>query len=637
MSPAQLVLVGGGPRALGVLERLSASLPGLAPGLVLDVHVIDPHPVGGGRVWRREQSELLWMNSTAADITVFTDESVTCDGPVRPGPSLAEWAAGPGRVRLHALGLESPVQPGDFAPRWVQAEYLRWVWDRLVADLPDSVRLYEHGERAVALDEVRRGGRPAGQRVTLESGQQIDADLVVLAQGYLDHEPTSEQAQWLRASTSRGLTYVPPGYTADLDLSGLRPGEPVIVRGMGLAFVDLCVLVAQGRGGRFSGSGSELTYHPSGREPVLYAGSRRGVPYHSKLGYDIGATGPAPTRHLRPEALAGIGTLDFDAQVRPLVAREMTDLHYRRLFQAHPERTVGSFDDLEALIATSDVTSQGFLDAAARQVPDPRDRFDLALVDRPMGAGRWADRSAYEQDVVRHVEDDVRRRADPAYSSDRAVFDGLLSIYAVIAGLASAGRLTPTDRVLRLEQEFHGFFSFLASGPPPRRLAELLALHRAGVLRFIGPDTRVSLTDNGFRAESPAVGGAVESRALVDARLPRPDVLASTDPLIRGLLRRGELAADSVYDAEGGRVRGGQLLSDEHCRAVRADGTSHPSRFLVGPSVSGSVGAGGFTRPRFNGAGLRQNDALARHLLTRLAHPAASVLRSPHKEHRHAS
>jgi hypothetical protein len=42
----------------------------------------------------------------------------------------------------------------------------------------------------------------------------------------------------------------------------------------------------------------------------------------------------------------------------------------------------------------------------------------------------------------------------------------------------------------------------------------------------------------------------------------------------------------------------------------------HPHRYLLGPAVSGSAGAGGFSRPRFNGPGFRQNDAVARDLLT---------------------
>ncbi|WP_218917388.1 FAD/NAD(P)-binding protein [Luteipulveratus mongoliensis] len=634
--------MGAGPRTIGVLERLGASAPELAPGLRLDIHVVDPHPAGGGRVWRREQSPLLWMNSVAEDITVFTDSSVTCDGPVHPGPSLAEWAAGEGLGRLREAGWYGPresLQPNDFAPRGVQAEYLSWVWERVISSLPEGIRVHVHHESAVAVDDVRRRRAPERQRVTLASGRQLDADVVVLAQGYLDHEPTPEQTAWLEAAASQDLTYVPPGYTADLDLSGLRPSEPVIVRGMGLAFVDLFVLLAEGRGGRFTGEGLDLTYHPSGEEPVLYAGSRRGVPYHSKLGYSVGASGPVSTRHLTADALAGLGTLDFDSQVRPLVARELTDLHYRRLFAAHPERTRGSWQTLEALIAESDVAAPSFEAAAAAHVPDPHDRFHLPDVDRPMAGRTWGERQAYEQDLVTHIEQDIQRRASPEFSSDRAVFDGLLSVYGVLAGLASSGRLSPADRVLRLEQEFHGFFSFLASGPPPQRLAELLALHRAGIVRFLGPDVRVTLEDNGFRASSPSVRGVITARAFVDARLPRPNVVATTDPLIRGLLRRGDLSADVVSDGEDGQ-RGGQLLSDERCRAVRADGTSHPRRYLVGPSVSGSVGAGGFTRPGFNGAGLRQNDALARGLLEQLVADATAFAPSTTittEEHRHAS
>ncbi|GAA3911885.1 hypothetical protein GCM10023084_74900 [Streptomyces lacrimifluminis] len=46
-----------------------------------------------------------------------------------------------------------------------------------------------------------------------------------------------------------GLVHLPPDFTADSDLSALRPGKPVLVRGFGLAFVDLMVLLTEGRGG----------------------------------------------------------------------------------------------------------------------------------------------------------------------------------------------------------------------------------------------------------------------------------------------------------------------------------------------------------------------------------------------------
>src|SRR5690349_2034470 len=82
-----LVVIGGGPRAAGLLERIAAQSPTQA----VAVHVVDPHPPGAGRVWRHAQSPLLRMNSMAEDVTVFTDSSFGGAGPVRPGPSLAEW------------------------------------------------------------------------------------------------------------------------------------------------------------------------------------------------------------------------------------------------------------------------------------------------------------------------------------------------------------------------------------------------------------------------------------------------------------------------------------------------------------------------------------------------------------------
>ena len=70
-----LVLVGLGPRGAGLLERLvsNAAQDGSGP---VEVHLVDPYPLGGGRVWRAAQSELLRLNTTAEDLTAFVDESV---------------------------------------------------------------------------------------------------------------------------------------------------------------------------------------------------------------------------------------------------------------------------------------------------------------------------------------------------------------------------------------------------------------------------------------------------------------------------------------------------------------------------------------------------------------------------------
>ena len=613
-----LVFVGGGPRTVGILERIAASAPELLGLSGVDIHIVDPFPAGGGRIWRTTQSPLLWMNSTTAEVTIFTDESVTCEGPIVPGPSLAEWVAGPGRDILDAAGLGVPAAhtgPADFASRQIQSHYLRWAYARAVSSLPRQVRVTEHRTHAVDVSE-----HGTQQRVRLADGTELPADVVVLAQGFLDRELTAEEARLTAAAKDHGLTYLPPGYTADIDLSDLRAGDPVLVRGFGLAFVDVMVLLGEGRGGRFTeNDDGTLTYRPSGREPVLHVGSRRGVPYHAKISYTVPGRAPVPPRHFTTEAITAIGDgrrpCDFRRELWPLMAKELTAANYRHLFQVYPERTLISWEEFSPLLDAAVVGSEAFSRAVEQAVPKREDRFDLLAIDKPLAGMHFGSRDDLRDTVAEYIRADIMRRADPYHSADAAVFDALLTVYGVLAWAITAGRIAPADRLRFVEDEFHGFFSFLASGPPPRRLAEMLALHDAGLLHFAGPDLQISVRNGIFVGSSPAAAGGIVARALVDARLPRPDVRAATDPVIKGLLAGGQLAAEDITEPDGGSPSGGQLLADERCRAIRADGSIHDRLFLLGPSVSGSAGSAGFSRPGFNGPGFRQNDRVARDIL----------------------
>src|SRR5919206_758395 len=273
-----LVIVGAGPRGTGLIERIAANAPELYAGSGLDIHLVDPHQPGAGRIWRQAQSPLLWMNSHAEDVTMFTDETVAMEGPVREGPTLHEWAGIDGRT---------------FADRQLQGAYLRWVHEQAVAALPPDVTVHHHPRRALRIVGPCEGR----QQVWLEGrSRPLPADLVVLAIGHLDAELDEQQRELADYAREHGLVHLPPDFTADSDLSPLRAGEPVLVRGFGLAFVDLMVLLTEGRGGRYEGD----TYLPSGREPVLYVGSRRGVPYHSKIGYDLTGERPPLPRFLGP-------------------------------------------------------------------------------------------------------------------------------------------------------------------------------------------------------------------------------------------------------------------------------------------------------------------------------------------------
>ncbi|GGZ06654.1 FAD/NAD(P)-binding protein [Streptomyces poonensis] len=571
-----LVIVGAGPRGTGVLERIAANAPELYGDTELDVHLVDPYPPGGGRIWRQTQSPLLWMNSEAQDVTMFTDETVDMAGPVRPGPTLHEWAAVDGR---------------SFNDRRLLGSYLTWVYERTVAALPPGVRVHRHARRALRVDGPRQGR----QRVWLEGRPRpLLADLVVLTLGHLDAEPDDEQRQLAAYAREHGLVHLPPDFTADSDLTALAPGEPVLVRGFGLAFVDLMVLLTEGRGGRYADDGrGEPAYVPSGREPVLYVGSRRGVPYHSKIGYDWEGERPPLPRFLGPQEvdalLARPDGVDFRRDVWPLVEKELGFAHYHRLFTAHPERTGMAWADFEARYAAAGGAAEvAALVAAA--VPDPADRLDTAALDRPLDGVAYRSYAELQEELRAYIRDDLTRRHNPLRSQDQAVFLALLSVYGQLVRLGDIGPW------------WHGFFSHLASGPPGPRLRQMLALSRAGVLRFLGAGMTVEAAGGVFRARSASVPrSSVAARALVEARLPHPTAERTRDALLRGLYADG-----AAVTAEG-------LLAVDPAdgRVLDRSGLPHPRRFALGPHTD-ARGSGAFTRPRTGGPAFRQNDATAR-------------------------
>ena len=590
-----LAVIGAGPSAVGLLDRLAANADQLAPGQQLRVHLVDPHPPGGGRVWRSAQPELLWANSLAADITVLPDRSVTVAGSVGEGTTLWQWVQQTGVHLPGAVGVEARrLQATSFPSRPLVSAYLAWVLEQVSRSPALDVHL--HATRAV---DLRTG--PDGARVVLADGRTLDVDAVVLAQGHLDARPTDAEVATATAAAEHGLAYVPTGYTADLDLSALQPGQDVLVRGAGLAFIDLMVLLTGGRGGTFTRDDDHrLVYRPSGAEPVLHVGSRRGVPYRCKLDY-VWAGPPVPRRFFTPEAveeLFGARQVDLRTDLAPLISRELGWAHYTELFRAHPERTTLDWPtfaagyeagrDVEALVAAA--------------VPDPADRFDLAALDRPLAGTTFPDAASLQEWERAHVRADLARAADPRHSPDAAVFTSLLFCHGTIAGLVRAGRLTPRSERRDVSGWWMNLFSYLASGPPSPRLEELLALSEAGVVRFLGADTQVQLVQGAYRATSASHGEVTTATALVDARVPDVDLARTTDPLLTALQLRG-VAAEKAGT--------GRLHVDDRHRVVGSTGRPQDRLFAIGFWTSGGQVAA-FARPRTDAPFFAQNDGLAR-------------------------
>ena len=626
-----VVIIGGGPRAAGVLERLAANRAALFAGR-FDVHVIEPHQPGSGRIWRYDQHPGLRLNSTAADVTMFTDSSVQCEGPAAPGPGLAEWATGVLDGSITDVPAMAPalqrqlraLTPGTFPTRQLQSQYLEWFFRRAVAALGTDAPVTVHRDVAVSID-AQGGG---GHRVSLAGGAVIQADVVLAALGHTDAVPGGQSADWSAFAVRHGGFHAPPSYTADVDYSRLGPGQDVIVSGMGLAFVDLLVLLTEGRGGRFEEvADGGLRYLPSGREPRFWAGSRRGVPYHSKISATLRGIPAGEPRFLTADAvdalLAVTEELDFWTQLWPLIAKEAGYAYYRELLTGYPERVHTGWEDFAARYAELDWYSPERIALVAQAVPDESLRLDFERLDQPFEGRRFASDRDVQAEVAGYIEADLRLRTGPDHSETLALFTALLKIYMDL------GRLLPPERLNSRSQQtihgwWHGFFSFVDSGPPPRRLHEILALHRAGVLQFIGPGLVVSADEETgqFQARSAQSGITVSARALVEARLPPPSVAASANPVLRALHRSGLGTEQQLISADGLNSTGRLLISARN-EVLNADGLAVPGLFGIGPGTSG-WGAGAFARPGTNAAPFRENDAVARRILHALADSAGA-------------
>ncbi|WP_052864093.1 FAD/NAD(P)-binding protein [Streptomyces niger] len=635
-------VVGAGPRGLSVLERICARERKSARHTSVTVHVVDPARPGAGQVWRTAQPHHLLMNTVACQITMFTDHTVDMDGPVEPGPSLYEWARfipvpGGAPAAEGPAGTEDPagadggtdagflaearrLGPDTYPSRAFYGRYLEAVFAQVVSGAPAHVSVRVHRSTATALDDAPDGT----QAVTLADGTVLTGlDAVVLAQGHVPARPTAAERELSAEAAAAGLVHVLPAGPADVDLSGIGAGEPVLLRGLGLNFFDHLALLTSGRGGVFRRDGERLVYRPSGREPRLFAGSRRGVPYHARGENEKGAHGRHLPRlltathaaALRERAAEG-GQLLFGADLWPPVAKEVESVYYGALLaaQGRPAERNGFVE--RYLAAAGRAGEAAVLDAYG--IAD-RDRWDWDRVARPYGTRKFNGRADFRDWLLAYLREDVREaRAGNVSGPLKAALDVLRDLRNEIRLAVDHGGLAGDSYRDDLQGWYTPLNAFLSIGPPVARIEELIALIEAGVVELLGPRMRVRVATAGtgrvFRAESDVVGGApVHATTLIEARLPEPDLRRTADPLLRHLLTTGRARAYRIAGSDGTRYEtGGLAVTERPYRTIDAAGRAHPRRFAYGVPTEGVhwVTAAGI-RPGVNSVILGDSDAVA--------------------------
>ncbi len=529
------VVVGGGPRAVALVERVTAHLR--ASGTVA-IALVDAVEVGAGATWRTDQTRALPQQH---DVVGDDDLPRRVDGRGPPAgrrgdarrlgePSRARG----GRARAGTAWVvreAREVEPGSFPSRRLQGAYYVEQLERIEAR--GGVRLARIVGTVV--DVVEHAGAAT---VVLADGARLVTASVVLAQGMVQSQPDAEVRALAAAADRHGLVYLPPGMPAERDWAALPAGADVIVRGLGANFFDVVAELTAGRGGRFEPVAGDphgrLRYLPSGREPRLHAGSRRGIPYRSKGDHRDGRPAPLQPRFATPAWFAELGarphgSVDFAAEVWPVLARDLALAGAVAIEARHPGAVRGGIDALVGALASLRLPAAGSPDAAraaTRAVDavlaaalEPEHALQLEHLRRPtsgaaVGADGWA------SIVARWVDDELDSIADPCASPRQAVNLAMAALRGPAARLAAAGVVEGGSRVRDVQGWFDADGLFLASGPPATRTRQVLALVEAGVVRLIGPETAVEVDEvaGEFVARSPITGqDRPRSRARRDA------------------------------------------------------------------------------------------------------------------------
>ena len=560
----QLAIVGLGPRGLSVAERLCASAESLLPqGRELVIHIIDPHVADGGQVWRSTQDRVLLMNTVACQVTVFVDDTVDCAGPVVTGPSLYEWARSialvgspnvpeADRVEAAALG------PDDYPSRAFYGSYLQWARDRMIWTAPPAVSFESHQATAVDVRDTPNGL----QEVVLNNGEILgDLQAVVLALGHMPHRLGESEAALSRFADRHGLRYIAPSNPADVSLDAIAPGESVILRGLGLNFFDYMALFTLGRGGTFVRKpDGALSYLPSGREPKLIAGSRRGVPYHARGKNQKGSAGRHQPRYVTPEVIERLRTradagapADFRRDIWPMIDQEVRTVYYATLVQER--RCICDADEFTAMFAAAEPAavpifgdplaveeSDAQRTVLAKFDIDPEQRWDWRKIAAPFTDDDLVSTQRFRAWLRSYLDLEVTEAGKGNVTGPRkAALDVLRDLRNEIRLLVDHGGLSGDSYRDELQRWYMPLNAHLSIGPPAERIEQFAALMDAGVLEVLGPDVRVECTNGRFIAHSGACPDLiVQATTLIEARLPETDVHRTTDPLLRALLDRGE-------------------------------------------------------------------------------------------------
>ncbi len=529
-------IVGAGPRGLSMAERL---LQNKTDEQTIQIILFDPSGPGGS-VWRMDQPAELLMNSVSQQVTLFTDETLSSGGVVSLGPNLYQWSKTEAVDFIkqqnsskqkafieEARGLKKDEQ----SSRCFYGLYQRWFFERLKKEYPENLSVI----KALVTDIQKKS-----ERYQLKtSKQEFFVDQLVLATGHWENELNAEEKILYNYAKKENLFYQPPANPADVPVASIPPKENVILKGLGLSFFDYVGLFTIGRGGYFESEGETLIYHPSGLEPTVYCGSRKGLPYFPRGTNQKQGGATALPKLITQENLSRLyhsqqltGTKFFE-----LLKKDTELFYYKKIIEEY-QLKISSTEFERVFLSDEKNTWQ-------QKYPEllPYSWSWDYFVD-PLRDSSTPFTQASRRFITYQIKEALKGNCSGAVA---ATIDALKDWRDPIRQVIDWEIFTVKEYEKLLWGWFTPLNAFLTIGPPVIRTKELAALIDAGIFRLIEPPIDVQLSEGYFSVEHE--GHTRKSKYLIEARIPKNDILQTTNPALKNL-REEHLVRSYKYQTE---------------------------------------------------------------------------------------
>lgn len=599
-----IAIVGLGQRGISILNCISAALSERDIATPLAIELIDPCSPGEG-IHHATQPQHLITNTSAGQITVYCDDSITGAGRLCRGPSLLDWLTDRGYRKIGnqfvIADIGERIEADTFVPRAILGEYLGWAYQAIIGNLPPNVEV--RNTRRAVTDVVKLANDRC--RLLLEGEYAIEANYIMFATGHsgigIDRSD-AQRIEWAKTGAAKNpkLAYIQNPYPVT-SLDVICSHARVAVAGTGLSAIDVVSSLTVGRGGMFEKhSDHRYLYIASGREPAITLFSRSGLPPGGK---------PVNQKTADERSQAIFFTRDFVDECRKRTPSKTGQLRWETdlLPTLKKEMAFAYFSALEG----------GELDAQKYNMIPEHEKVINEMLSSNAGR-KNIDLQDHADFVQRYLIEDIAACISGNKSNPKkAVVDMIRDIQDNIRYAVDYAGLEPKSHAAFLKH-WNSASNRIALGPPKERNIELLALMEAGIVSVFPPDPDVTFDDSRGEFVLTRVNSAQPVSAgfdvLVRAHLGplHPEQTSST--LIQNMLKSGMAMA-----FHNGDFKPGGLAIDENLNLVGMDGTSSENIWAYGYLVEG---AHYYTYvipcPNSNSRALRDATTIARDLIRAL-------------------